>query len=397
MKRAKDECDKIFNCPFCNYYKVVECKLDRKTNIGRLVCRICGASYQSSINYLSEPIDVFSEWIDDCMKITDHNAEPNEDDDEASPGEDPDGQGFEPASGSGADDQGQAPDDVDMGPIVEEEPVDDNTLDMPNLDALDDMYDDATHDPGHDLGQFGDMGGQDGLSQNQFEDFRERQVGIKQEAQSEFLTAEEQQQQALYDEQRAPQTGIKQEQQNIPQEEQPVGEEQPRRTGIKEEQQADTIISPDDEFEAQDEPEQGQPEVGDTRPLPHDAPGEAGDHEESEPQHKKQRTDLDEQAAEHAQAADPAQELTEAYPAQDPSQGFAEAYPAQDPPQEFTEADPAQDHIQEFAEADPAQELNVADPAQELLEADPAQNLPVVDPAQELIKRGILEEADFSD
>jgi transcription elongation factor Elf1 len=40
--------------------------MDLRAGIGSLSCRICGASYQMSIHHLHEPIDVFSEWLDDC-------------------------------------------------------------------------------------------------------------------------------------------------------------------------------------------------------------------------------------------------------------------------------------------------------------------------------------------
>lgn len=56
----------IFKCPFCAHDDAVECKMDRERNIGYVTCRICGAQYQSSIHYLSEPIDVYTDWIDDC-------------------------------------------------------------------------------------------------------------------------------------------------------------------------------------------------------------------------------------------------------------------------------------------------------------------------------------------
>jgi len=45
----------------------VECTMDRRKGIGALTCRLCGASYQMPINHLDEPIDVFSEWLDDCV------------------------------------------------------------------------------------------------------------------------------------------------------------------------------------------------------------------------------------------------------------------------------------------------------------------------------------------
>mmetsp|Transcript_33141 Transcript_33141/g.50683 ORF Transcript_33141/g.50683 Transcript_33141/m.50683 type:complete len:167 (+) Transcript_33141:149-649(+) len=57
---------KRFKCPFCANENVVECKMDRRAGVGSLACRLCGASYQMPIHHLHEPIDVFSEWLDDC-------------------------------------------------------------------------------------------------------------------------------------------------------------------------------------------------------------------------------------------------------------------------------------------------------------------------------------------
>lgn len=57
---------KRFKCPFCANEDVVECSMDRRKGIGSLACRLCGASYQMPIHHLHEPIDVFSEWLDDC-------------------------------------------------------------------------------------------------------------------------------------------------------------------------------------------------------------------------------------------------------------------------------------------------------------------------------------------
>mmetsp|Transcript_16899 Transcript_16899/g.39035 ORF Transcript_16899/g.39035 Transcript_16899/m.39035 type:complete len:154 (+) Transcript_16899:222-683(+) len=57
---------KRFKCPFCANEDVVEAKMDFRMGIGSLNCRLCGASYQMPIHHLHEPIDVFSEWLDDC-------------------------------------------------------------------------------------------------------------------------------------------------------------------------------------------------------------------------------------------------------------------------------------------------------------------------------------------
>jgi len=67
MKRkAIEPLDTLFNCPFCNHEKSCEVKMDRNRNAGRISCRICAEDFQTTITYLSEPIDVYSEWIDAC-------------------------------------------------------------------------------------------------------------------------------------------------------------------------------------------------------------------------------------------------------------------------------------------------------------------------------------------
>mmetsp|Transcript_2355 Transcript_2355/g.4261 ORF Transcript_2355/g.4261 Transcript_2355/m.4261 type:complete len:127 (+) Transcript_2355:635-1015(+) len=40
--------------------------MDHRQKIGSLSCRLCGASFAMPINHLHEPVDVFSEWLDDC-------------------------------------------------------------------------------------------------------------------------------------------------------------------------------------------------------------------------------------------------------------------------------------------------------------------------------------------
>lgn len=66
VKRMEQKVPTTFDCPFCNHEKAVECKIDKDTSIGSIRCRVCNESYQMITNYLSEPIDVYSEWIDQC-------------------------------------------------------------------------------------------------------------------------------------------------------------------------------------------------------------------------------------------------------------------------------------------------------------------------------------------
>ena len=43
--------------------------MDQKRGTGSLACRLCGASFQMPIHHLHEPIDVFSEWLDECEAV----------------------------------------------------------------------------------------------------------------------------------------------------------------------------------------------------------------------------------------------------------------------------------------------------------------------------------------
>ena len=60
---------KSFKCLFCHHDKSVNCKMDNKSMTGALQCTICDAKFQTQINSLSEPIDVFTEWIDEADVI----------------------------------------------------------------------------------------------------------------------------------------------------------------------------------------------------------------------------------------------------------------------------------------------------------------------------------------
>lgn len=74
MTKKKVVLAKRFKCPFCSNEQAVECKMDRQKGIGSLNCRLCAASYQMPIHHLHEPIDVFSEWLDDCEAAERQNS-----------------------------------------------------------------------------------------------------------------------------------------------------------------------------------------------------------------------------------------------------------------------------------------------------------------------------------
>ncbi|KAF5357928.1 hypothetical protein D9756_001557 [Leucocoprinus leucothites] len=62
--RQKVPLDTTFTCLFCHHEKSVTVRMDRKEGVANLVCRVCDQRYQSKVNHLTEPIDIYSEWID---------------------------------------------------------------------------------------------------------------------------------------------------------------------------------------------------------------------------------------------------------------------------------------------------------------------------------------------
>ena len=79
--KKKPTLAKVFKCSFCAHDDAVEVTMDRKRHLGMLECRVCGVAYQAKINYLSEPIDVYCEWLDECARV-------NEEDDDGAEGAD---------------------------------------------------------------------------------------------------------------------------------------------------------------------------------------------------------------------------------------------------------------------------------------------------------------------
>jgi transcription elongation factor Elf1 len=65
-KKVKPKLDVTFTCPFCNAEESVQCDLDKKTKIGRVKCNACSEEWANEIHALTEPIDVYSDWIDAC-------------------------------------------------------------------------------------------------------------------------------------------------------------------------------------------------------------------------------------------------------------------------------------------------------------------------------------------
>jgi transcription elongation factor Elf1 len=65
-KMPRPKLDKVFDCPFCFHNKTVEVLYSKSK--ASLSCRVCTANYETKLTPLTEPIDVYSEWIDECER-----------------------------------------------------------------------------------------------------------------------------------------------------------------------------------------------------------------------------------------------------------------------------------------------------------------------------------------
>ena len=56
----------LTNVTILSYSSSCEVKMEKTRNTGRIQCSVCMEDFQATINFLSEPIDVYNEWIDAC-------------------------------------------------------------------------------------------------------------------------------------------------------------------------------------------------------------------------------------------------------------------------------------------------------------------------------------------
>jgi len=68
-KKAKPKVATVFDCPFCGNAQSCGVKMDYDHSQGEIHCDQCHAKHESRISRLSEPIDVYAEWIDMCEDV----------------------------------------------------------------------------------------------------------------------------------------------------------------------------------------------------------------------------------------------------------------------------------------------------------------------------------------
>ncbi|PSS10615.1 hypothetical protein M430DRAFT_53172 [Amorphotheca resinae ATCC 22711] len=65
----------VFPCLFCNHEKSVTVKLDKKSGVGHLSCKVCNQQFQCAVNYLSAAVDVYADWVDACDAVAKQDTE----------------------------------------------------------------------------------------------------------------------------------------------------------------------------------------------------------------------------------------------------------------------------------------------------------------------------------
>ena len=67
-KKKRATVPRTFKCPFCSNDGACEVKLNRAAETGDIACRVCGEAFRCRVTYLSDPVDVFCEWVDELEK-----------------------------------------------------------------------------------------------------------------------------------------------------------------------------------------------------------------------------------------------------------------------------------------------------------------------------------------
>jgi transcription elongation factor Elf1 len=74
VKKVRPTVAKVFKCLFCNHDGAVQCQIDNRSMTGKLECTVCGAQFQTQTNTLTEPIDIFTEWLDETAEMQEQAA-----------------------------------------------------------------------------------------------------------------------------------------------------------------------------------------------------------------------------------------------------------------------------------------------------------------------------------
>ena len=67
-RRMTQPLPKLFDCPLCGRQGSCEVTIEKKKAIACVKCCVCGEQFHTRTTHLSEAIDVYSEWVDECER-----------------------------------------------------------------------------------------------------------------------------------------------------------------------------------------------------------------------------------------------------------------------------------------------------------------------------------------
>ncbi len=101
-KKINKKLSTQFSCPFCNHDKSIDVKIQKTAALLKVSgflsfafsfffflfllfflltqCSKCGESYETQANYLSEPIDIYAEWLDEIAAVNETKLAPQQHD-----------------------------------------------------------------------------------------------------------------------------------------------------------------------------------------------------------------------------------------------------------------------------------------------------------------------------
>ena len=75
-KRVANPDITVYDCPLsCGAKQTVECTIDMKEMEGRAVCSTCLECFTMKITTSTKPIDIFTEWRNECFTNVTYNSD----------------------------------------------------------------------------------------------------------------------------------------------------------------------------------------------------------------------------------------------------------------------------------------------------------------------------------
>mmetsp|Transcript_39768 Transcript_39768/g.62105 ORF Transcript_39768/g.62105 Transcript_39768/m.62105 type:complete len:115 (-) Transcript_39768:1611-1955(-) len=65
-----------FDCVLCNHNGCIRVVIQKKAKFGGVKCSVCDTKWETTITALTEPIDIYCEWVDACEEANKQPVKP---------------------------------------------------------------------------------------------------------------------------------------------------------------------------------------------------------------------------------------------------------------------------------------------------------------------------------